>query len=150
MRVYLDTNIFLEAIKNRPSNSRILFLKCFEGEFEGVVSEYTIDEIMDNLKRRAGKDSASMVRELIVSVPGIKVVRYSDIKPLIEKYSPFVTDIDDVPHICAYFISDADFFVTNNRRLTQTKIKDKVRFLSPKKFIEKVLGSKGIETKGGY
>ncbi|MEE8168647.1 MAG: PIN domain-containing protein [Candidatus Hydrothermarchaeales archaeon] len=150
MRVYLDTNIFLEAIKNRPSNSRILFLKCFRGEFEGIVSEYTIDETMDNLKRRAGKDSASMVRELILSVPGIKVVKYSDIKPLIEKYSSFVTDIDDVPHICAYFISHADFFVTNNRKLTQMKIKDKVEFLSPKEFIEKVLDSKGMETKRGH
>ncbi len=28
-------------------------LKCFEGKFEAVISEYTLDEIMDNLKRRA-------------------------------------------------------------------------------------------------
>ncbi len=80
MRGYLDTNIFLEAIKDHPSNSRILFLKCFKGEFEMMVSEYTLDEIMDNLKRRAGKDSASMVRELILSIPRIKIVKYSDIR----------------------------------------------------------------------
>ncbi|KXA99107.1 hypothetical protein AKJ47_02820 [candidate division MSBL1 archaeon SCGC-AAA261G05] len=96
------------------------------------------------------KNSASMAKEIILSVPGIKVVKYLDIKPLIDKYSPFVTDVDDVPHICAYFVSRAGFFVTNNRRLTQMKIKDKVKFLSPKEFIEKVLGSKGIETEGGY
>jgi len=150
MKGYLDTNIFLEAIKNRPSNSRILFLKCFGGEFEEIVSEYTIDEAVDNLKRRMGKDSASMVRELILSVPEIKVVKYSEIMPLMEKYSSFVTDIDDLPHICAYFISRADFFVTNNRRLAQMKIKDKVKFRSPKEFIEKELGGRGVETKGGY
>jgi hypothetical protein len=38
-----------------------------------------------------------------------------------------------------YFISHADFFVTNNR----------VRF-SPKEFVEKALKGKGVETKGGY
>lgn len=150
MRIYLDTNIFLEAIKNRPSNSRILLFKGFEGEFEVAVSEYTVDEIMDNLKRRAGKDSASMVRGLILSMPKIRVVKYSEIKPLIGKYASSITDMDDVPHICAYFISKAGFFVTNNRRLTQMKIKDKVKFRSPWEFIEKELMEKGIETRGGY
>ncbi len=42
------------------------------------------------------------------------------------------------------------FFVTNNRRLTQMKIKDRIRFTSPKEFVEKVLRVKGVETKGGY
>ena len=150
MRAYLDTNIFIEAIKNRPSNSRVLFLKCFEGKFEVVISEYTLDEIMDNLKRRAGKDTASIMRELILSIPEIIVVSYREIIPVMEKYSSYVSDIDDVPHICAYFVSHADFFVTNNRRLTQMKIKDRIRFTSPKEFVEKVLRVKGVETKGGY
>ena len=150
MRVYLDTNVFLEAIKKRPSNSRILLLKSFEGGFEVVVSEYTIDEVMENLKRRAGKDTASMMRGLILSLPKLRIIRYPEIKPLIEKYSSSVSDVDDVPHICAYFISKADFFVTNNRRLKQMKIKDRVKFLSPKELIEKELGNKGIDTKDGY
>ena len=102
---------------------------------------------MENLKRRAGKDTASMVRGLILSIPQLKIIRYPEIKPLLEKYSSSVSDVDDVPHICAYFISTADFFVTNNRSLTQMKIKDRVRFLSPKELIEKELGNKGIDTK---
>jgi hypothetical protein len=58
-----------------------------------------------------------------------------------------VADIDDLPHICAYFEGECDYFVTANRRLTQMKIRESVNFKSPKEFVEKVLGMEGIETK---
>ncbi len=52
-----------------------------------------------------------------------------------EKYRRPVDDEDDLPHINAYFAAGCDYFITVNRRLTQMKIKDKVNFISPKRFL---------------
>jgi hypothetical protein len=62
------------------------------------------------------------------------------------KYVDLVDDKDDLPHICSYFAGKCDYFITTNRRLTQMKIRNKVNFISPKKFIEK-LNLKPIYTK---
>ena len=57
---------------------------------------------------------------------------------LIDKYNPIVGDKDDLPHICSYITGNCDYFITVNRKLTQDKIKKKVNFMTPKRFIEKL------------
>ncbi len=63
-------------------------------------------------------------------------------------YSDLIADVDDVPHIHAYFAHECDYFVTTDRRLTEMKIREKVNFRSPRSFLQ-ILGVKGYGTVGG-
>jgi predicted nucleic acid-binding protein len=135
MRAYLDTNIFISMLHFPDSSSSRIISACGRGEFVPVVSEYGIAEIIENVKRNLGKDIAGSMRELIFSIPGLMVVEDSDIKDTLDDYKGLVTDMDDIPHIAAYFQARCDVFVTLNRRLTQMKIKDRVSFKTPDEFL---------------
>jgi hypothetical protein len=117
-----------------------------DGLFIPVVSFHTFKEVTHNLKSRKSKDLASWMQIFIWSIQGLTVIQKKEIDQLNEKFIDLVDDKDDLPHICSYFAGNCDYFVTTNRRLTQMKIKSKVNFISPKKFIEK-LNLKSINTK---
>lgn len=82
------------------------------------------------------------------SIPGIHFVRKEEIDALKGLYSDLITDVDDAPHIHAYFAHECDYFVTTDRRLTEMKIREKVDFRTPKSFLH-VLGVEGYDTLGG-
>ncbi|MFW9874165.1 MAG: PIN domain-containing protein [Candidatus Thorarchaeota archaeon] len=146
IRAYLDTNIFLIYLEEEISNSEIVINTAEDSLFLPVVSFHTFKEVTHNLKSRRSKDLASWMQIFIWSIQGLTVIQKKEIDQLIDKYIDLVDDKDDLPHICSYFAGNCDYFVTANRRLTQMKIKSKVNFVSPKKFIEK-LNLKSIDTK---
>ena len=146
IRAYLDTNIFLIYLEEEISNSNIVINTAEDGLFIPVVSFHTFKEVTHNLKSRKSKDLASWMQIFIWSIQGLTVIQKKEIDQLIDKFIDLVDDKDDLPHICSYFAGNCDYFVTTNRRLTQMKIKSKVNFISPKKFIEK-LNLKSIDTK---
>jgi predicted nucleic acid-binding protein len=136
MKVYLDTNIFITMLYYPGSSSAKIISACGKEAFTPVVSEYGINEILENAKRNLGKDIAGSLRALIFSLPGLLIVRDADIKKSLEKYRHSVVDADDVPHIAAYFHAECDVFVTINRKLTQMKIGEKVNFKAPRELLE--------------
>lgn len=146
IRAYLDTNIFLIYLEEEISNSKIVLNTAEDGLFIPVVSFHTFKEVTHNLKSRKSKDLASWMQIFIWSIQGLTVIQKKEIDQLIDKFIDLVDDKDDLPHICSYFAGNCDYFVTANRRLTQMKIKSKVNFISPKKFIEK-LNLKSIDIK---
>jgi predicted nucleic acid-binding protein len=146
IRAYLDTNIFLIYLEEKISNSKIVINIAEDGLFIPVVSFHTFKEVTHNLKSRKSKDIASWMQIFIWSIQGLTVIQKKEIDQLSEKFIDLVDDKDDLPHISSYFAGNCDYFVTTNRRLTQMKIKSKVNFISPKKFIEK-LNLKSIDTK---
>ena len=85
----------------------------------------------------------------IWSLPDIIVIQREQFRKYEKQYSNLVADIDDLPHIYAYFEGECDYFVTTNRRLTQMKIRESVNFKSPKEFVEKILGVEGFDTTNG-
>ncbi len=134
-KAYLDTNIFLIFLEEDISNSELVIQAASKGLFVPVVSFHTFKEVMHNLKSRYSKDTAFWMRVFIWTIQGLHVVRKDEIDKIGGKYRDLVDDEDDLPHVNAYFASESDYFITVNRRLTQMKIKDKINFLSPKKFL---------------
>jgi len=116
--------------------------------FIPVLTPYITKETIGIFRRLEGKDSVGPVMTFFETINAIKVNR-EDILPLLEEYSPDVADKDDLLHVCAYLASEARYFVTTNRRLTQMEIKERVNFTSPKEFVEDFLGMRGMETVGG-
>ena len=138
IKAYLDTNIFLIFLEEEISNSELVIEAANEGLFIPVVSFHTFKEVMHNLKSRYSKDIASWMRTLIWTIQGINVVRKEAIDSIGDMYRELVDDEDDLPPINAYFAAKCDFFVTTNRRLAQMKIKNSVKFISPKGFLREL------------
>ena len=147
IKAYLDTNIFLIFLEEEISNSELVIEAASEGLFIPVVSFHTFKEVMHNLKLRYSKDTASWMRTMIWTMPGLHIVGKEEIEAMEDKYDDLVDDEDDLPHVNAYFISNCNYFVTTNRRLTQMKIKNKINFISPKKFLVE-LDLKPLDRKG--
>ena len=147
IKAYLDTNIFLIFLEEEISNSELVIEAASEGLFIPVVSFHTFKEVMHNLKLRYSKDTASWMRTMIWTMPGLHIVGTEEIEAMEDKYDDLVDDEDDLPHVNAYFISNCNYFVTTNRRLTQMKIKNKINFISPKKFLVE-LDLKPLDRKG--
>ncbi len=143
---YLDTNIFLIFLEEDISNSELVIEAANNGLFIPVVSFHTFKEVMHNLKSRYSKDTASWMRTLIWTMQGLHIVRKEEIDAIKDKYHDLVDDEDDLPHVNAYFASRCDYFITTNRRLAQMKIKKKINFISPKRFLIK-LGLEPLDKK---
>jgi len=146
LRAYLDTNIYYISRVDPNTNSRIAINAAIAEQIEVVQSDHLYDEIQSLFKRTFGKDIASYQKKFMQSIPLTVIIYENKWSPLIKRYQDLITDIDDLPHICSYFYSKCDYFVTTNRRLTQMKIRNKVNFITPRKFVEK-LNLKSIDTK---
>lgn len=100
-------------------------------------------------KVHKGKDFASMVRLYMISLASSEMINDFEWSVYVDDWKSFVADIDDLPHICSYFAGEAEYFVTANRRLTEMKIKEHVKFRSSKEFNENICGLDGIDTVKG-
>lgn len=144
LKAYLDTNIYYISRIDPKTNSRIIIDAAINEQLTIVQSDYLFDEILSLFKREFGKNVASLQRKFLLSLPTKEIIHKNKWSKLVDKYLELVADIDDLPHICSYIHSGADFFVTTNRRLTKMKIKDYVNFSSPKNFVKK-LGLKTVD-----
>ena len=148
-KIFIDANIFLFGYRIIKSNSFNL-LENIDGEWiQPVVSKGIIEEVRIRAKKLEGKDKAGLIILNILTLPNIIVIQDHEIIPLLTEYDDLVSDKSDVPHICAYFLGNCEYFVTNNRKLTQQKIKDKVSFISPKEFVDNILKLKSYDTPKG-
>ena len=145
LKVYLDTNIYYISRIDPKTNSRIIIDAGINEQIIIIQSDYLFDEMLSLFKRELGRNVASLQRKFLLSLPTKIIVNKNEWSEFVEKYRELVADIDDLPHICSYICSGADYFVTTNRRLTKMKIKNHVIFISPKKFVEK-LGLKSYDT----
>jgi predicted nucleic acid-binding protein len=146
---YFDTNVYIIGILQPNSNSRLILQEIKKGNLKVIMSDYLIDEVLAWFKIHKGKDFASMMRLYMMSLPSSEVINDFEWSVFVDDWKSFVADIDDLPHICSYFAGEAEYFVTANRRLTEMKIKERVKFMSAKKFIEDVCGLDGIDTVKG-
>jgi len=145
LKVYLDTNIYYISRIDTKTNSRIIIDAGVNEQIVIIQSDYLFDEMLSLFKREFGKNVASLQRKFLLSLTTKIIVYKNEWSEFIEKYRELVADIDDLPHICAYICSGADYFTTTNRRLTKMKIKDHVNFITPKRFVE-ILELKSYDT----
>ena len=146
LKAYLDTNIYFISRINPKTNSRLAINATIEEQFEIIQSDYLYEEIQSLFKRKFNKDIASYQIKFMRSFPLKTIIYEQQWSLLINQYQKCITDIDDLPHICSYLYTKCDYFVTTNRQLTQMKIKNRVSFITPRKFVEK-LNLKSIDTK---
>jgi predicted nucleic acid-binding protein len=123
----------------------LILKEIVENEIIVTQSDYLIDKILFWFRNRKGKKYVGKVREYLLSIPRIEFINKFEWSLLMNKFQPIVEDKDDLPHICSYFSGNCDYFVTVNRKLTQEKIRKKVNFISPKKFVE-MLGIGSLNT----
>ena len=145
LKAYLDTNIYFISRINSKTNSRLAINATINEQFEVVQSDHLYDEIQSLFKRKFNKDIASFQIKFMRAFPLKTIIYKENWSLLINQFKRYVTDMDDLPHICSYFFGKCDYFVTINRRLTQMEIKNQVNFITPKKFVEK-LELKSIDT----
>jgi putative PIN family toxin of toxin-antitoxin system len=145
LNIYLDTNIYIHGLLDPDTNSALILKEIIENDIIVTQSDYLIDEILLWFRYRKGKKYVGKVRSYLLSIPRTEYINKYEWSLLVEKYHPIVDDKDDLPHICSYLTGSCDYFVTVNRKLTQEKIKEKVNFITPKEFIEK-LGLKSLST----
>ncbi|HDN65676.1 MAG TPA: PIN domain-containing protein [Methanosarcinales archaeon] len=148
IKAYLDTNIFLTYLNVETSNSELVIELADQGAYTAVISFHTTNELMHNIKSRYPKNVAGWMFAFIWSIHGIQFVQKEEIDALKGLYSDLITDMDDVPHIHAYFARECDYFVTTDRRLMEMKINEKVNFKNPKSFL-RIIGVDGHDTADG-
>ena len=129
MKAYPDTNIYILGITDPVSESATI-LECAGIRFTPVISEYTIKEVVNWFKNRKGRLAADEVYHPIHKIPELEIVYETSYRSLEREYRSTMDDCDDVLHVCAYIVSDADYFVTANRKLAQERIKDRMTEIS--------------------
>ena len=145
LNIYLDTNIYIHGLLNPECNSALILKEIIDRDIIVTQSDYLFDEILFWFRNRKGKKYIGEVREYLISIPRTEFINKFEWSILISKFDSVVDDKDDLPHICSYFIGNCDYFITTNRKFTQQKIKEKVNFITPKKFVEN-LGLKSFNT----
>ena len=145
LRAYLDTNIYYISRKYPKTNSRLTLNAAINEQYLVVQSDYLYEEILTLFKRKFNKNIAGYQRNLMLSLPLKIIINSQDWLVIANKYKNKITDLDDLPHVCSYFVGKCDFFITVNRRLTQMEIKEEVNFITPKRFVEK-LGLNSLNT----
>ena len=147
-RIFLDTNIYIIGFKYPNTNSAKILTEIESQNVMVIQSDYLYEEVLEYFRRTEGKDSVGLYRRFLLTVPNNEYVDKYVWSLFIQDYTDLVGDVDDLPHICCYFASNCDYFVTTNRRLTQMKIGEKVNFLNPSEFIEH-LGLEPLDTVDG-
>jgi predicted nucleic acid-binding protein len=137
--IYLDSNIYIFGILTPKSNSGIVLDSASDEDLHIVQSDYLIDEILHWFRRNRGKSDAGKARVMLSSIPNRTVISRHEWELSVDKWHEKITDPDDVPHICSYFVGDCEAFVTTNRKLTQMAISEYVRFYSPYDFLKHFL-----------
>jgi len=138
LRAYLDTNVYVRGLLYLDTKSATVLEEAIKGRFTVVQSDYLYDEVVRWFKTNKGKDWAGKARLFMLTVPRGVTVTKSEWSLFLNECKSYVSDTDDLPHICAYFSTDCDYFITTNRALTRQKIKELVKFRSPVEFMDEL------------
>ena len=140
--VYLDSNIYIFGILVPKSNSGIVLDNLPREDLHIVQSDYLIDEVLHWFRRNRGKNETGKAHVMLSSVPNRTVISRHEWELSVGKWREKITEPDDVPHICSYFVGDCEAFITTNRKLTQMAISEYVNFYSPYDFVKQFLNLK--------
>jgi predicted nucleic acid-binding protein len=75
LRLYIDTNIFLDHFLRRRGKSSTLLREIAKGRFSGVTSQFTMSELTGVLKEaRVAINEINRITGLVQSFPNIQIV----------------------------------------------------------------------------
>lgn len=77
LRLYVDTNIFLDHFLRRPGKSSALLTKIAKGQFIGITSHFTLSELTGVLKElRLPQQNIDAIINKVQSFPNLQVILY--------------------------------------------------------------------------
>ncbi len=107
MKILIDTNRIIASLVKDGTTRDILF----DEFFEFVTPEYTLTEIeehKDELKKKVKINDEEFEILLAIIFERIKIIPESDYKDVLSEYQKDISDPDDIPHLAACFISEAE------------------------------------------
>lgn len=144
-RVFLDANVFVygEHIKN--SNSRVIIDLAEKGEIEVVLSDSLIKEVRSVFERLHGREIGLNEAYFLESLPNKVEVSSLEIKEELEKCKAISLKEFDTLHFLASLIAKVDFLITSDEDFFVPEVQEKVKVITPKKFVE-LMGLKPFKT----
>lgn len=132
MKIFVDTNIFLDiALKREKSQEALTLFKAVKNEiFEGVIADITIVNI-DYISRKVAGD----VRAYLEAIERNFIIVGADNRSIKEALSLENRDLEDTIQYLLATINDCDCIITNDKNF----YRDKILTLSSSEFIEKFL-----------
>ncbi len=139
MRVLVDTNIFISALllphSESPSNQTVKYFLL--GEFTLLIPIELLEELVRTIieKKRLSKRIAIAEAEKLTGY----LSEFAElIPPLAKKITPVTRDPKD-DYLMAYaLVSQADYLVTGDDDLLVLKQVDKVKFVTPREFVNRL------------
>ena len=113
---YLDANVFLEGILHGNKNSKEVVFRMLNGEFMGVSSTLTWDEIVFITRKFLGKDISKKEGEKFLKLPNLHLVNAdrnitTRAQGLIEIYN---LKARDAIHVASALSCDCEEIISND------------------------------------
>jgi predicted nucleic acid-binding protein len=115
-RLYLDTNVYVEAIEVPNGAAEGILDVSAVGGILVVESDYLRSEVAAFFRRRYGRDVALKELEFIDHMPASRRIDSDEWKPAMALVDPLIRDRRDAPHFAAALVGDAEVLVSRNRR----------------------------------
>jgi len=144
IRAYLDSNVFIFGKERQESNSRIILDLAEEGKIVPIISYLTLEELREYFSRRYDRETAINEIYYLITLPNLEIVPRDKVKQEIGGYKGVVVE-KDLPHLISAILSNADYFVTYNRHLINSRAKEHVKIVTQAGFV-KLLGIKPKQT----
>ena len=115
-RLYLDTNVLVEAFEEPGSSSGRILALAAGGHFLVVESEYLVREVEEVFGRLFGPRVAAVTLDEMRRFPLHEIVNFEASRDALEAVREHTRDKADAPHFAAARTGLAEALVTWNRR----------------------------------
>jgi predicted nucleic acid-binding protein len=133
MKVFLDTNIVLDAMLSREPfarDAKALLDACARNEIIGCIHASTATDIYFVLQKVVGMDSANTVIRKFFDVCKAASVTHED---LISALDYPITDLEDSLAVFCATREGADYFITRDKELLTES--GTIKFINPEEFL---------------
>jgi len=142
MKVIIDTNIYIATMRF-INVDRMLIWKLLEEEITIVLTDFIIEELRENFKKKYKPEEWGRALDLLLRFLGtgyIEVKRWEEYSPYLEEAKK-LTNEKDAPVLAAAMLDDIDYLITRdkkafleNKKLKNSPLGDKI--YSPQGFLE--------------
>ena len=148
MKLFIDTNIFIEYFEKRSQfeSVRLLFNALEDGTHIGYISTgsfYTLAYIIDQGFKRKGLNKlerVDFVRSVLMSVLElVSVIELTDEVLRIGVNDNLFTDLEDSFQYQAFLIGDCEILVTLNAKDFKGADSNRIGIITPQQFVKEFL-----------
>lgn len=135
LRVFLDSNVIVSGLFNSAGAPGIILSKASSGEFQTVISQQILDEVVKTIRRKSPVIIPALSRLLVNISP--EIIK----KPTREELAQWapVINIQDAGILAAAFAVQVDFLVTGDKHFFESpdiERKTGLRIITPAQFIK--------------